>query len=166
MTARTRPAQHKSAADRLTVLVVEDEPLLAFEFSDELALLGHKTVGPVMAGRDVMAAREERRLDLALVDIHLLDGPTGIDVGRYLGIHGIPYAFFTATPEVLPPDLAGAIGAVGKPCAGRELHDVLKYLCDVVSGSSEYQSRPLSVLLPQPHQAAPENSRTIGGRGR
>ena len=90
-----RTAQPTSGS--LTVLVVEDEPLLAFEVLDELARLGQEGVGPVMAGRDVMAVHEERRIDFAFVDINLLDGRTGIDVGRYLKVHGTPYAFLTAT---------------------------------------------------------------------
>jgi len=157
-----RTAQPKSGR-RLTVLVVEYEPLLAFDLLDELAVLGHEGVGPVMAGRDVMAVREERRIDLALVDINLLDGRTGIDVGRYLAVHGIPYAFLTASPEALPPDLAGAIAVVAKLCAAEELRLALKYLCDITLGDEGNNCPPLA-LLPQPAMAAPDPSRTLAGR--
>jgi CheY-like chemotaxis protein len=126
----------------LTVLVVEDEPLLVYELFDELAQLGHIVVGPVMAGRDVIAAIEERPIDFALVDVHLLDGPTGIDVGRHLSSRGIPYVFLTATPTCLPEDLVGALGVIGKPYVLRDLREVLIYLGRVTVGGSIATSMP------------------------
>lgn len=117
-----------------------------------------------MAGRDVMAVREERRIDFALVDLNLLDGRTGIDVGRYLAVHGIPYAFLAASPETLPPDLAGAIAVIAKPYANDELRLALKYLCDITLGAPEGNSCPPSVLLPQSAVTGSlHSSRTIAG---
>lgn len=140
---RKRPAP-QSAKAALTVLVVEDEPLLAYELFDELAQLGHDVVGPVMAGRDVIAAIEERPIDFALVDVDLLDGPSGIEVGRNLSSRGIPYVFFTATPNCLPADLVGALGVIAKPYAVRSLREALIYLGRVASDGLSATSAPTS----------------------
>ncbi len=52
----------------------------------------------------------------ALVDVHLRDGPTGVEVAR--AIHddcGGVALFMTANVKRLPDDFAGACGVIGKP---------------------------------------------------
>lgn len=148
----------------MTVLVVEDEPLLAYELSDELSILGHETVGPVMSGRDVRTVLEERRVDFALVDVDLLDGPTGIEVGCHLRSRGIPYAFLTATPGRLPDDFAGALGVITKPYVSRGLREAVVYLCAVASGGSdEGDGPPTSLLTATDRNWSPGHGRVQGG---
>jgi CheY-like chemotaxis protein len=144
---RERPTS-QSAEAALTVLVVEDEPLLAYELFDELAQLGHDVVGPVMAGRDVIGAIEERPIDFALVDVHLLDGPSGIEVGRNLCSRGIPYVFFTGTPKCIPADLGGALGIIAKPYDVCALREALIYLGRVALGGLSETAAPASILPP------------------
>lgn len=146
----------------LTVLVVECEPLLAFDLLDELSMLGHEGVGPVKAVRDVMAAREERPIDLALVDLNLLDG-SGIDVVRYLGVHGIPYAFLTVIPEALTLDFGGALGVIGKRCRTEELRQALCIFAGSRWVNGKTNSRP-SVLLGLPAEEGLHPERNSQGR--
>jgi len=100
----------------LRVLIVEDQALLALELELVLEEMGCVVAGCAMdrAGALAIAARE--RLDLALVDINLLDGMTGPDIARRLvDEFGAAVIFLTANPEQIPDDFAGALGAVSKP---------------------------------------------------
>lgn len=51
------------------------------------------------------------------MDVQLADRETGPDVARHLTGTGIPVLFMTANANVLPEDLAGALGVSPKPVA-------------------------------------------------
>lgn len=98
------------------ILIIEDEALVAMELRYVLEDLGHEVVG---IAADAGAARTlslETDIDLALVDIHLSDGPTGIDLGRELGQQcGVTVVFMTANPGMVRNGVAGTIGVLSKP---------------------------------------------------
>ena len=51
--------------------------------------------------------------DVALVDLNLQDGPTGITIGRELSkAHGVTVVFMTANPSQLGDGVAGAVGVL------------------------------------------------------
>ena len=52
---------------------------------------------------------------LAFVDIHLQDGPTGIEVGSQLASIGVSYVFMSGNVKRIPDDFAGAWGAIESP---------------------------------------------------
>ena len=70
------------SAQPLEVLIVEDEVLLATELEYLLQELGCHTVGMAMNSEEAVAMAEALNPDLALVDVHLEDGPTGVDAAR------------------------------------------------------------------------------------
>jgi two-component system, response regulator PdtaR len=72
-----------SAEPNLRILIVEDEALIALELESLLQDDGHLPIGIAATAREAMALGELEP-DLALVDVHLADGPTGIDVARRL----------------------------------------------------------------------------------
>lgn len=98
------------------ILIIEDEALVAMELRFVLEDLGHDVVATVA---DAAAAREivrETDIDLALVDIHLSDGPTGVALGRELGQElGVSVLFMTANPGMVREGVAGTIGVLCKP---------------------------------------------------
>ncbi len=118
----------------MKVMIVEDEMLLAMELEHEIHAAGHAVVG--------IAATKEQALELvrvgppefAFVDIHLQDGPTGIDLGRQLAEQGIPYVFVSGNIKKLPADFAGAIGAIEKPYTMNGMANAIAYLSDLVGG--------------------------------
>lgn len=72
-----------------------------------------------------------RRLspDLALVDVHLQDGPTGIELARHIAADcGVVALFMTANVRRLPHDFAGACGVIGKPYSEHGMKSALRYL--------------------------------------
>ena len=99
------------------ILIIEDEALVAMELRFILEDLGHQVVGVAATARAARDLVRENDVDLALVDIHLSDGPTGIALGRELGQDmGVSVLFMTANPGMVREGVAGAIGALSKPC--------------------------------------------------
>jgi CheY-like chemotaxis protein len=113
----------------LGVLIVEDEVLLAVELGFLLEEAGCHSVGHAMSSDEAVTLAHDLHPDLALVDVHLRDGPTGVEVARK--IHedcGAVALFMTANVKRLPEDFAGACGVIGKPYSGHGVKTALEYL--------------------------------------
>jgi DNA-binding response OmpR family regulator len=110
------------------ILIIEDEALVAMELRFVLEDLGHEVIGTVA---DAASARElvrETDVDLALVDIHLSDGPTGVALGRELGQDlGVSVLFMTANPGMVREGVAGTIGVLSKPTDERAVQTAVDY---------------------------------------
>ncbi|HEX8416548.1 MAG TPA: response regulator [Methylobacterium sp.] len=121
----------------LRILVVEDEALIALELECLLDDLGHVTVGVVASSREAIALGRSTTPDVALVDIHLIDGPTGIEVARALSADPrTTVVFMTANSKRIPPDFAGAFGVIAKPYSERAVASALHYVCECRAGRS------------------------------
>jgi CheY-like chemotaxis protein len=113
----------------LGVLIVEDEVLLAVELEFLLEEAGCHSVGHAMSSDEAVTLAHDLHPDLALVDVHLCDGPTGVEVARK--IHedcGAVALFMTANVKRLPDDYAGACGVIGKPYSSHGVKTALEYL--------------------------------------
>jgi DNA-binding NarL/FixJ family response regulator len=98
------------------ILIIEDEALVAMELRFVLEDLGHEVVGSCADARSARNLVKETEVDLALVDIHLSDGPTGVDLGRALAQEeGVTVLYMTANPGMVREGVAGAIGVLSKP---------------------------------------------------
>ncbi len=87
--------------------------------------------------------------DLVLLDIHLLDGPTGIEVARVAAEEtDAVVLFMTANRARIPEDFAGACGAIGKPYTEAGMIAALRFiegrLCDGASAGPVPSSIELS----------------------
>lgn len=113
----------------LSVLIVEDEVLLATELSYLVEEVGCRDVGHAMSSDEAIELAARLQPDLALVDVHLRDGPTGIDVARRIAADcGGVALFMTANVKRLPEDFAGACGVIGKPYSEHGVKTALRYL--------------------------------------
>ena len=87
---------------RTSVLIIEDEPLIAMELEQIVRGLGHDVVGIAATHSDAVAAFEATDAGLVLADIQLADGSSGIDaVQDILALAPVPVIFITAFPERL-----------------------------------------------------------------
>ncbi len=117
------------------ILVVEDEPLVAFDTEHFLEASGFEIAGTVDTVAEAVAAIEGGlELDLILCDVNLSDG-SGLDVARFAHERGVPVLLVTgACPEdarvfaagwLAKPypqkDLLGAIEAIGAVIVGEKL---------------------------------------------
>src|SRR4051812_33079072 len=77
------------------LLIVEDEPLVAFDNEHFLTGEGFEIVGTVDSVADAMRLlAENEEIDLLLADVTLSDG-SGIDVAHAAHARGIPVLFVT-----------------------------------------------------------------------
>ena len=110
------------------ILIIEDEALVAMELRFVLEDLGHKVVGVASTSKSAQNLARENEVDLALVDIHLSDGPTGISLGRELGQDmGVTVLFMTANPGMVREGVAGAIGVLSKPTDEQAVQTAVDY---------------------------------------
>ncbi|OEO32364.1 hypothetical protein VW23_012035 [Devosia insulae DS-56] len=107
------------------ILVVEDEILVAIEFENLLYDLGHQPVGIAADSRQALALANEA--EVAFVDLNLVDGPTGVELGRALAGRGVTVVYMTANPEQLGKGVAGTIGVIAKPADNTELRQAVDY---------------------------------------
>ena len=95
-----RAADEISAQIRTTVLIVEDEPLIALDIQTLVEQLGHDVTTIARTHTEAVRAALKRRPGLILADIQLADGSSGLDaVNEILGVQEVPVIFITAFPE-------------------------------------------------------------------
>jgi len=87
---------------RTAVLVIEDEPVIAFDIAGIVTEMGHRVIGTAATKSEAVAAASGKRPGLILADIQLDDGSTGIEAVReILDVFDVPVIFVTAFPERL-----------------------------------------------------------------
>ncbi|WP_377293178.1 response regulator [Rhizobium sp. SG2393] len=131
----------------MKVLIVEDEVLLAMELESEIEAAGHEIVGMAADSKEALSLIDGADPEFAFVDIHLLDGPTGITVGQSLSLRGIPYVFVSGNVKRIPEDFAGALGAIEKPYTMNGLQNALSFIEGYVGGRKAELTPPPSLLL-------------------
>ena len=110
------------------ILIIEDEALVAMELRFVLEDLGHEVLGVAATAQAARDLVRENDVDLALVDIHLSDGPTGINLGRELGQDmGVSVLFMTANPGMVREGVVGTIGVLSKPTDEHAVQTAVDY---------------------------------------
>jgi DNA-binding response OmpR family regulator len=110
------------------ILIIEDEALVAMELRFVLEDLGHEVVAMAADAGTARQIVRENDVDLALVDIHLSDGPTGVALGRELGQDlGVSVLFMTANPGMVREGVAGTIGVLSKPTDEHAVQTAVDY---------------------------------------
>lgn len=81
----------------MTVLIVEDEPLIADDLSFLLQDIGIERVELALKYDDAIKKINEHQFDLVLLDINLSGERDGIDVAKFINrSHPIPFIFVTS----------------------------------------------------------------------
>lgn len=133
------------------ILIVEDEALVAMELRFVLEDLGHEVVGTAADSQTALTLAKETDVDLALVDIHLSDGPTGVSIGRELATdHKVAVLFMTANPGMVRDGVAGTIGVLSKPTDEQIVQNAVSYALSVREGAPTNMAPPQLQLFNQP----------------
>ena len=105
------------------ILVVEDEPLTAFDNETMLEEAGYTVVATHDRVADAVATLDRERVDLIMSDVRLTGERSGIDLARIARERGIPVLFATGNA----PDNASelVIGCLMKPYNDRILKAAL-----------------------------------------
>jgi CheY-like chemotaxis protein len=95
-----RAGREISEQIRTTVLIIEDEPLIALDIQSLVEQLGHDVTTIARTHTEAVRAALKARPGLILADIQLADGSSGLEaVNEILGTQEIPVIFITAFPE-------------------------------------------------------------------
>ena len=96
-------AEREIASEMATsVLIIEDEPIIALDIETLVAELGHRVSGVARTHREAIEAMKVAKAGLVLADIQLADGSSGLDaVNEILRTVDLPVIFITAYPERL-----------------------------------------------------------------
>ena len=85
-----------------SVLIIEDEPIIALDIEAMVRDLGHEVTGVARTHREAVEMVKARPPGLVLADIQLADGSSGLDaVNEILTTLDTPVIFITAFPERL-----------------------------------------------------------------
>lgn len=117
------------------ILIVEDEPLVAFDNENLLGDAGYEVVATVDSLEDAEAALAEHEIDLVLSDISLNGDGNGLDVARAAGAKGVPVLFVTGN---CPDEARGlGLGWLAKPYSSKTMRSALDAIDRKLQGKSE-----------------------------
>jgi DNA-binding NtrC family response regulator len=116
------------------ILVIEDEPLISADLSNEINAEGAKVIGPVgtvEAALNVIGSIDS--LDGAILDIKLME-KMSFQVADVLAAHHVPFIFWTGYPcDVVIPAHHAKVTCLEKPA---KPHDVSRVLKKLLAGRS------------------------------
>ena len=101
------------------ILIVEDEPLTAFDNENFLGDAGYVIVATVDDLDEALSVLEREEVHLVLSDVRLRSDKTGIDLARAAKKRGVPTLF--ATGHHYPGAAEIAVGCLKKPYSNRQL---------------------------------------------
>jgi DNA-binding response OmpR family regulator len=108
------------------ILIVEDEPLVAFDNEHLLRESGYEVVATVDTLADAVRVLGETEVDLVLSDIQLNGEGDGMDVARAAGARQVPVLFVTANCPLEARSLG--IGCLAKPYTDKTMKGALDAL--------------------------------------
>jgi DNA-binding response OmpR family regulator len=114
------------------VLVVEDEPLVAFDNEHALEMAGYRVAATVDDYAHAISVIEEERIDLVIADVTLHGEKTGIDLARFATQKGLAVLFVTGACPVDARELA--LGCLAKPYAPRDLLAAIAVIDALIRG--------------------------------
>ena len=108
------------------LVIVEDEPLVAFDNEHMLREAGYEVVATVDNLADVTRLLGEEKIDLILSDIKLRGDGDGLDVARAAAAQGVPVLFVSGNCPMDAQTLG--VGCLAKPYSERTLKNALRAL--------------------------------------
>lgn len=91
----------------MNVLIVEDEIIIAAELSLLLQDMGYNVCGMAINYTSGVKLLQEKKVDLAIIDINLGGSKTGIDLGLYINENNnIPFIYLTSNVDKETVDTA------------------------------------------------------------
>ena len=114
------------------ILIVEDEPLTAFDTDNLIRDAGYEVVATTDRFADAVERLDAEQVDLVLSDVRLSGARTGVDLAAFARERQVPILFVTGNP---PPNASELVlGTLLKPYSDRTLKAALKAVDDHLAG--------------------------------
>ena len=101
-------------ADKINVLIVEDDPMIGFDLSVELEEAGFNVVGVAPTVAKALHLLERQRCDLAVLDVNL-GQETSAPIARALIAAGVPFVAVTGYAVDQCPEEFATAPLLSKP---------------------------------------------------
>ena len=112
-----------------SILIVEDEPLIAMMLEDFLDSLGHRVIGTCESLEEALAKVEQGGFDVAIIDVQLKEGKTVWPVADRLADAGKPFILATGGHVESPPERHAGAPVLSKPYTIDSIEPALDQAC-------------------------------------
>ena len=127
------------------ILIVEDEPLTAFDNENILGDAGYEIVATVDDLHEALEALERDESHLILSDVRLKKQQTGIQLARAAKKKGVPTLF--ATGRAYPGASEIAVGCLLKPYTERQLMKAIECVDRHLQGEKVKPPKGLELFI-------------------
>ncbi len=127
------------------ILIVEDEPLTAFDNENFLGDAGYEIVATIDDLDEAIDLLETEQVDLILSDVRLRGDRTGIELARHARKKGIPTLFATGHPHDGAHEVA--VGCLMKPYTERQLCKAIEWVDRHLQGEKVKPFKGLSLFI-------------------
>jgi len=117
-----------------TLMIVEDEALVAMTLRDEFDEAGYHVLDLTDRYNEAVATAKECKPDLALVNIRLAGRDDGIELAEHLKALGIPVLFISGQVSRAKSAATVAIGSMPKPYSPADMVKAVAYLLAHLKG--------------------------------
>jgi len=128
LTGAPAPGTHPRSGK--SILIVEDDAVVANAIKETLIRLGYRVTGIAKTGELALEQVKEFMPDLVLMDIHPATGMDGIETaGRIHRLYDVPVIYLTTItdkPLLYRADVCEPFGYIVKPCDERELQSTIE----------------------------------------
>jgi two-component system, response regulator PdtaR len=126
------------------ILIVEDEPLTAFDNENLIGDLGYEVVATIDRFAEAIETLDQKQVDLILCDVRLSGERTGIDLANEARRRSIPVLFVTGAPPDNAEELV--IGVLMKPYNHRTLKSALTAIDCYLAGEKARPPKGLTLF--------------------
>ena len=126
------------------ILIVEDEPLTAFDNENLIGDAGYEVVATIDRYATAIDLLDREQVDLILSDVRLTGQRTGIDLAREAQRRSIPVLFVTGAPPDNAEELV--IGVLMKPYNHRTMRSALSCVDCYLAGERTRPPKGLTLF--------------------
>ena len=127
------------------ILIVEDEPLTAFDNENMLGDAGYEIVATVDDLDHALDILDREEVHLVLSDVRLRKQQTGIKLAQHAKMKGVPTLFATGHPYPGASEIA--VGCLLKPYSERQLLKAIECVDRHLQGESVKPPRGLELFI-------------------
>jgi CheY-like chemotaxis protein len=125
------------------ILIVEDEPLTAFDTETMITAFGYEVVATLDNFEEAVGKLERDEVHLVIADVRLHDQDLGLELAKFAHGRGVPTLL--ATGHQPPPASQHAVGCLSKPYTERLLKQALNSVDRFLQGESVKPAKGLEL---------------------